>query len=404
MARVLMIPHAPGGTLAHLAACLAVAAALRDRAHEPTFAYGGSRPDLLERAGFEWHPVVEAHGPMYWEWFDSAEHLERMVSSQLELIERLNPAVCVTSAGFGGIAAQIAGVPGLALMHGLSGSPYGRPAVRPWMLRDAARHPIRLLGHLRGRRSRPERKQARAIIVEVRRRWRLPPLDRGGVLDRADLVACTTAPFLDPSRGLPAHWRYVGPLSYGDDGGGALPAATEAPRIYVSQGSTGSAELLRDTVAELSAEGLGIVVSTGGLCKPEELRELGPGVIAAEIVDTRSELQAADVAVIAGGHMTAMEALRSGTPTVVIPHTRQQATGALRAERLRTGVALWPRVREGAIARATRRILRDDGYSTRAGELAARLNADWDGNARAAGLAEALIDPQRYSPTPAAGG
>ena len=59
-ATFLMIPHAPGGTLAHLAACLAVAGALRDRGHEVIFAYGGSRPELLERAGFEWHPAVEA--------------------------------------------------------------------------------------------------------------------------------------------------------------------------------------------------------------------------------------------------------------------------------------------------------------------------------------------------------
>jgi UDP:flavonoid glycosyltransferase YjiC (YdhE family) len=52
-ARFLMIPHAPGGTLAHLAACLAVAGALRDRGLESIFAYGGSRPELLERAKFE---------------------------------------------------------------------------------------------------------------------------------------------------------------------------------------------------------------------------------------------------------------------------------------------------------------------------------------------------------------
>ncbi|MGH2956606.1 MAG: glycosyltransferase [Solirubrobacterales bacterium] len=392
MARFLIIPHAPGGTLAHLAACSAVAGALRDRGHEAIFAYGGSRPELLERAGFEWRPIVEAGGPMYWEWFDGPEHLEGIVSSQLDLIERLQPAVCVTSAGFGGIAAEIRGVPELALMHGLCGSRYGRPAVRPWMLRDAARHPTRLLGHLRSRRSRPERDQAMAVIVEVRRRRRLPPLDTpGGVMRSADLVACTTTPILDPTRGLPGHWRYVGPLSYGSDGAAPEPSAVEAPRVYVSQGSTGSPKLLRDSVAELSAEGLEVVVSTGGLCDPGELRDLGPGVIATAIADTRSELEAADVAVIAGGHMTAMEALLSGTPTVVVPHTRQQAAGALRAQRLRTGVALWPRVPRGAIARATRRILRDDGYSTRASELATQLNAGWNGNLRAATLAEELI-------------
>jgi UDP:flavonoid glycosyltransferase YjiC (YdhE family) len=398
MARFLMMPHAPGGTLAHLAACSAVAAELRERGHEAIFTYGGSRPELLEDAGFEWHPVVEAGGPMYWEWFESAEHLERIVSSRLELIGRLRPAACVTSAGFGGIAAEVNGLPELTLMHGLSGTRSGRAAVRAWMLRDAARHPTRLLGHLRARRHRPERDRAIAIIAEVRRRRGLPPLDTpDGLTGRADLVACTTAPFLDPTRRLPARWRYVGPLSYGGDGAAAEPAAIDGARVHVSQGSTGSAKLLRDAVAELSGEGWQVAVSTGGLCEPRELRELGSDVVAGSILDTRSELEAADLAVIAGGQMTAMEALLAGTPTVMVPHTRQQAAGALRAERLGTGIALWPRVRRGAVGRAASRILRDGSYARRAGEIAARLSAGWDGNARAATLAESLVDPQSAS-------
>jgi UDP:flavonoid glycosyltransferase YjiC (YdhE family) len=393
MARFLMIPHAPGGTLAHVAACSAVADSLRDRGHEAIFAYGGSRPELLERAGFEWHRVIEEPGALVSEWFQSAEELEEMLSSQLDLVERIQPAVCVTSAGLGGLAAEVAGLPELALMHGLPGSPYGRPALRGWMLRDAARHPSRLLGHLRSRRARPAVASVVAAITELRRRRGLPPLDDRGIVGHADRVACTTAPFLDPAREIPAHWRYVGPLDYGV--GGVAPAqstALQAPRVYVSQGSTGSADLLRRAVTELSAEGWAVVVSTGGLCDPDELRALGRGVIATAISDTRMELEAADAAVIAGGHMTAMQALISGTPTVVIPHTSQQATGALRAERLGSGVALWPRARSGAIARATGRILRDPSYAAKANQLGRRLRRGWNGNTGAAILAEALLE------------
>lgn len=392
-----MIPHAPGGTLAHVAACTAVASSLRERGHEAIFAYGGTRPELLERAGFEWHPVVEAPGAMTWEWFGTAEELEGMLSSQLRLVERFEPAVCVTSSGLGRLAAEVKGLPELALMHGLPGSPYGRPAIRAWMLRDTARHPSRLLGHLRARRHRARRVPVAAAIAELRRRRGLPPIDSStAMLGYADRVACTTAPFVDPARELPARWHYVGPLDYGVSGTAtARPSAVEAPRAYVSQGSTGSSELLRRATIELTAEGCEVVVSTGGLCDPDELRELGPGVSASAIGDTRSELEAADVAVIAGGHMTAMQALLSGTPTVVVPHTFQQATGALRAQRLGTGIALWPLVPSGAIARAIRRILRDESYKSRAGKLAARLRADWNGNARTAALAESLIDGAR---------
>ena len=397
MARFLMIPHAPQGLLAHLTACSAVAGALRDRGHEPVFAYGGSRPELLERAGFDWHPVVEARGAMHWEWFESPDHLERMVSSQVDLVERLNPAALLTSAGFGRITAELTGVPDLALMHSVAGSRHGRQALRAWMFRDAARHPTRLIGHLAARRRRPGVADVREALGEVLRRHRLEPLRHGALVGRAELVACATAPFLDPARGLPAHWHYVGPLDYGICGSGPAQrlGGGETSRVYVSQGSSGSPALLRRAVEELSGQGWHVVVSTGGLCDPDELNDLGPAVTAASILDTRAELEAADVAVIAGGNMTAMQALLAGTPTVVVPHTRQQSAGALRAERLGTGLGLWPRVGRGAIARATRRLLRDRRYTDRAGGLAAQLKTEWNGNARAAALAEALIERTR---------
>lgn len=397
MARFLMIPHAPNGLLAHLTACSAVAGALRDRGHEPVFAYGGARPELLARSGFAWHPVVKAQGAMQWEWFANPDHLERMVSSQIDLIERLNPAALVTSGGFGRISAELTGVPELALMHSVAGTSYGRAALRPWMLRDAARHPTRFVGHLRARRPRRGVAEVLEALAEVLRRRGLTPLDRRTLVGRAERVACVTAPFLDPARDLPPHWHYVGPLDYATASSGpvAAPNGRDAARVYVSQGSSGSAELLRRTVAELSGEGCRVVVSTGGLCDANKLTELGPAVTAASILDTRAELEAADVAVIAGGNMTAMQALLVGTPTVVVPHTQQQTTGALRAERLGTGVCLWPRVGRGAIARATRRLLRDRRYADRAQLVAAQLNAGWNGNDRAGALAEKLIETTR---------
>jgi UDP:flavonoid glycosyltransferase YjiC (YdhE family) len=390
MARFLMIPHAPGGTLAHLAACTAVATGLRARGHEPIFAYGGTRPELLDRAGMEWVPVLESRGPMSQDWFESPEDLERILGSQLDAISRLRPAACITSAGVGRLATEVARVPHLALMHTLAGSPYGRRAVRRWMVRDLARHPSRLAGHLRAReRGRPS--DGGLITGEVRRRLGLPPLDAGtastGV---ADLVACTTTPTLDPAVGLPAHWRYVGPLSYGT-GAGALPSRLEAPRAYVSQGSTGSDALLRRAVSELAEEGIEVVASTGGLCEPDELRALG-ATHAGAILDTRAELVAADVAVIGGGHLTAMEALQAATPTVVLPLTSGQSAAALRADRLGTGIGLWPRVGRGAIARAARRVLGRPRYRESSRRIAARIAAEWDGNARAAALAETLVE------------
>jgi len=395
LARFLMTPHAPGGLLAHLAACLAVADGLRERGHEAIFAYGGTLPALIERAGFEWRPVIEARGPMHWEWFHDADELDSMISSHLALIEELRPAACVASAGLSRLATEVAGIPHMALLHSLAGTRYGAPKIRGWMLRDAARHPTRLLGHLSSRRSRRQGSEIAASIAEVRRRRGLPALSApSNLMAGADLVACATAPFLDPARPLPAHYHYAGPLDYGAAAATAIPCPGRAPRAYVSQGSTGSAKHLRRAAAELAAEGLEVVVTTGGLCDPAELQELGPNVIATAIADTRAELEAADLAVIAGGNMTAMQALVMGTPTVVLPRSSQQATGALRAQRLGTGVALWPFARRGSIARAARRILRDPSFARRSAELATRLAAGWSGNRRVAELAERLAAPE----------
>ena len=390
MARFLLIPHAPGGTLAHLAACISIAGPLRDDGHEALFAYGGDLPGLIEDAGFEWLAVTEATGPMSWEWFESDEQLEGILSSQLEAIEQARPDVCITSAGAGRLAVAAAGNRHLSLHHGLGTSPYGRRGRRRHALLGDLRRPSRALEDIRLQ-LRPRRRHRSGEI------WRNgwirhtgAPLDRETrATGRADLVACTTTPLLDPARGMPAHWRYTGPLGFSMPGGHAVEIEAGRPRAYVSQGSTGTADLLRRAVEELAAAGFAVIASTGGLCSADELAGLGEGIEAAELHDTRAELRAADLAVIGGGHMTAMEALRAGVPTVVLPRVSSQALSGKRAERLGTGIGLWPRVPNGAIARAALRVHSRPRYLNRAREVARRLEGVI-GERDAAALAVAL--------------
>ena len=109
-----------------------------------------------------------------------------------------------------------------------------------------------------------------------------------------------------------------------------------------------------------------------------------------ELLPGRQCLEAADVAVVHGGHLTFCEALSTGTPMVVLPHRLDQIARVNRAERLGVGVSVWPAPkREGAVRAATRRVLSSPSYARRSAALAARLQA-WDGAANAAGLAEGL--------------
>lgn len=401
MARFLLIPHAPGGTLAHLAACVAVAQALREQGDDPVLAYGGSRPELLDEAGIDWRPVLEAAGPMSVDWFESEDHLEAVLASQLEVIEQVTPDACITSAGAGRLAVAVSGRPHLALMHGLGNSSFGLRGRRRDAILGDLRRPARawrdltlaLRGRLRRRRSHPSGR----IWVRAWARHLGMGLDDETIwTGPADLAACTTTPLLDPAPDMPGHWRYVGPFSFApaSTAPGAVAAPANGPRAYVSQGSTGEAKLLRRAVGELLGAGFAVVASTGGLCDPSQLTALGDGVAAAEIHDSRAELAAADLAVIGGGHMTAMEALIAGTPTLVVPRTTGQALAAKRAERLGTGIGLWPRLPRGSIGRAASRMISRPRYRESAHEVADHLSG-WDGAGNAARLSAQLADPSR---------
>jgi hypothetical protein len=176
VARFLLMPHAPTTGLAHLGACLAVGSELRARGHEPVLAYGGARPELIEREGFDWRRVPEVPPEREWQpdaWFESADELSGAVDGHLALIEELNPAAAVCSSGVAGrLACEIADVPSMHLMHYLATTPFGR---RPVVWGDRRRdllHPRRLWRVGRARTRSLARGRQRRPVVEAIARFR----------------------------------------------------------------------------------------------------------------------------------------------------------------------------------------------------------------------------------------
>jgi MGT family glycosyltransferase len=400
MARVLLLPHAPTSGLAHVGACLAVGTELRARGHEVTMTYGGSRPDVIEAEGFSWEPVPEISPEREWDpsrWFASSAQLRSIVEAHAGIIGRTRADVAVSSGGVAGrLACELAGLPHLHLMHYLATSSYGRgPVVWRNRARDA-RHPRRALGvgraHLRRLRARAVSGTPPGVVAQARAEFGLPPArreDAGGCRDT--IVALTTTPFIDPAADLPAQWRYVGPVVWSASGkAGELPVRRGGrPLVYVTQGSTGDPALLRLAVAELAAEPVDVLVTTGGLCEVAELERLGPNITAAALLPGDACLERADAAVIHGGHLTFCEALRAGTPFVVLPYRRDQIARVNRAERLGVGIGVWPRpLRRGVVRRAVRRLLERPRYRARCEELGHRLRDEWDGRRNAADLVE----------------
>jgi MGT family glycosyltransferase len=388
VSRVVLFPFAPGAGLAHVGSCLAVGERLRERGHEVICAYGGTIPQLVKAADFpvESVPEITAEAAAG-RWFESVEELLAQAEADRGLLERLRPdAVVVDLRVPSMLAATRAGVPALALMHFVRLTGHWREP-QPWrkrarQLRHAHRVPTALRTRRRGQAVALEN---RALRAEARRRYGLPPAP----LVDGDAVAVTSTPLLDPAV-LPEHWRYVGPISWSAGADAEAIERGTRPLVYVSQGSTGSAELLRRAVRELAHEELDLVVTTARLCDPEELRALAPAARVERLLPTTTCIAAADAAVVHGGHLTTAEAHRLGTPVVVLPAGHDHWAWAERVERLGTGVALRPPVASGAVRRAVRRVLRRDSYRERAAAVAAHL-AEWDGASRASDLLEELV-------------
>lgn len=407
MARFLLVPHAPTGILAHVGACLAVGRELRARGHVVEMAYGGTRPDVIEREGVSWHPVPEVAPQREWNpagWFGSTAELSAMVAAHRALIGRLGVDAAVSSSGIAGrLACELEQVPQVHLMHYLATSGYGRAPLLWDNRRRDLRRPRRALRVARSRLVRAARlargSSTARTVAALRAQLGLPAAGPGTIAGvRDSSVALTTTPFLDPARDLPAHWRYAGPVLWSSPhvDGLPVPARGQRPLVYVTQGSTGDPELLRRSVSELAGAALDVLVTTGGLCEPAELERLGPNVRAAALLPGRACLEAADAAIVHGGHLTFCEALRAGTPIVVLPFRRDQIGRVNRVECLGAGIGVWPRpLRRGGIAAAVRRVLERPAYRRRAEAIGAQLREDWDGARNAADMAESVVGAGR---------
>lgn len=397
MARFLMQAHAPSGGLAHLGSAIAVGSELRDRGHEVTVAYGGTRPELIDDAGLGRREVAEVPADREWmsgEWFADLEGLRTATESHLALIDELEPDAIVACHGVHGrLAAEVRGVPRLHVFHYLHTTSFARAvSVNRDRLRDL-RHPHRAwrVGRARLRRLRRSSPRILSLVAELRAEHGLGQPGRDAVAGISDtFVGATTAPFVVPARGMPPHWSYVGPLSWSAaDGAPELPAGG-GPLAYVTQGSTGDGELLEAAVRALVEDGFRVLASTGGLIDPARLATLGPGVAATELLDGATAMRAADLAVIHGGHQTLMEALRAGVPVLALP-TRSDQIGHLhRVEGLGVGRGVFPPpARDRVISQNARRVLRAP-IRRRCGEIAGALADGWDGRSNLASVAEQL--------------
>jgi UDP:flavonoid glycosyltransferase YjiC (YdhE family) len=401
MGRVALFPLGTGHVLAHPGACRTIAGELDARGHEAVLVYGGLERRLLadgvqletvpevDRAQLDPRSVGSVSG--------GREGFARLVEADLDLLERVRPDAAIVDCRLSAsIACEAAGVPFVSVVHFFRSTPWRapEPLTRTLRRRARVRRAARLARWLLATDPLGLATLARTTS-ETRARFGLDP---SRLMFDGDRVACTTTPALDPASGMPPHWRYVGPVTWSASSDAAPPARRDRPLVYVTQGSTGSAGTLARTVRELAREPVDVLVTTAALCEPRELEALAPNVRAERFLSGRECMEAADVAVVHGGHLTTLEAHLAGTPVVVVPHGYDQFVWANRTERLGTGLAVRPPSLPGAIRRAVRRVLRSDRYRRAAGPIANELRR-WDGPGNVADLVEELLGAARPAAT-----
>lgn len=177
----------------------------------------------------------------------------------------------------------------------------GLPLAMPWVLRQFAR-PLDAVRASRG----------------------LPALgDLLHVLTDGTEVLYPDVPELVPTRDLPAHHHFLGPVLWEPEV--PLPPDWPPPRgapvVYVTLGSSGASELLPGILAELGRLPVQLVVATAGRLRPATVP---PNALVTEFLPGSEAVGRAGVVVTNGGSSTGYQALFRGRPVVGVPWNLDQ--------------------------------------------------------------------------------
>jgi UDP:flavonoid glycosyltransferase YjiC (YdhE family) len=207
----------------------------------------------------------------------------------------------------------------------------------------------------------------------------------------ADYVAYADIPEIIPTRDLPSHHSYIGPVLWSPPVStppwwGSL--GTALPLIYVTMGSSGDSALLPRVIEALAALPVNVVVASAGAPIPAARPA---NVYCAEYLPGELVAKRAQLFVCNGGSPTTQQALVEGVPVLGITRNMDQFMNMdFIAER---GAGLRLRADELSVEdlRAqARRMLRERSFRDAAVHVAGEL-ATYDAPVRFAALLRAVV-------------
>jgi MGT family glycosyltransferase len=382
------------GDPGHVFPAIALGRALRGRGHEATIETWEERREAVEGAGlgfaaaeeYRMFPPPDPDSP-------EGAHAAEAARALLPLLEEMRPDAVVSDilTLAPTLAAEAAGVPLATLI------PHIYPVVEPGLPFFAVglqppRTPVGRGVWRAGQRAlNIGLEQGRNDLNRQRARLGLPPVDRfhGGI--SPDLALVGTFPQLEYSRRWPAGTEITGPLTFEIPHPEIELPPGEEPLVLVAPSTAHDSDnrLVRTALAALADEPVRVVATTNRV-KPQSPIEVPRNATLVDWLSYSQLMPAASLVISHGGHGTVARALCAGTPVLICPIVGDMSETAMRVAWAGCGLSLpWRLCRPAPLRWAARRMLADDSFARRAGELSAWA-AEHDGAERAAELVEGL--------------
>jgi MGT family glycosyltransferase len=235
------------------------------------------------------------------------------------------------------------------------------------------------------RRGRDEMNETRAAVG-------LPPVEGfyGGISRELAMVA--TFPQLEYPRRWPEGVHVTGPMQFELPHPDIELPEGDRPLVLVAPSTAQDPELrlVQTALKALADEPVRVVATTNRL-DPGPLPAAPANAVVVDWLSYSQVMPEASLVICHGGHGTVARALGAGVPVLCCPHVGDMAENAARVAWARAGLMLpWRLLATGPLRVASRRILGDESFGQRAGELAAWSRAN-DGGEHGARLVEQLL-------------
>ena len=165
----------------------------------------------------------------------------------------------------------------------------------------------------------------------------------------------------------------------------------EEPLVLVAPSTAHDSrnQLVRTALEALADEPVRVVATTNRV-RPQSPIEVPANAVLVDWLSYSQLMPAASLVVSHGGHGTVARALGAGTPVLICPIIGDMSETAMRVSWAGAGLSLpWRLCRPAPLRWSVRRLLEDDSFAARAGELAA-WGREHDGAERGAELVERL--------------